>query len=732
MPFIAVLVLLNYWNMSSMNYYQETVENDVTEGRVLFEQRIEALKSAAYSFSLSDEMRWIISCADIQKSTSEENYITNLIRCGDRLNEVFADGDLFSDYCMVTQNDYAFRRQSMSVGKEFFFNNYRDYDNMSYEEWYDVSFKEKSWNIIPLHKININGIEETALTFNYPIRYTYGKNEDAGAVIQFFLKSDDVADMFSPIMDMFGEVYIFDKDSNLLACISEHGASYDEYVEELMDKDNSGFYEIDGNKKLLVSQKSENNEFTVIAILPPEIVLMHPQLIRRMAIIVLMVILLLEIILGYLFARQFTSPLKKVICNMQNIYDDISSIKTKKKKSLIAESEILEEGVNSLLTNNIQMKSELKNKDEKYKFNFFTLLYNGGFRTNKQVDDEAANANVIFSDGMHYVITIFSEQADKVKLKIENTIKTSALISMYKVEDKVLVVLLSYEEDGYEVCQDILKVCANDCDLKVFAGQGRMYVDKSNLCNSYRQAYYSMEYAIRVNNSGNIIHYDDIADNSNLYHYSSQMRMQLISAAKSGDKEQVKQLFSNIYDQNFTRAHLRKIIKKCLVSEVLSTYLDVSREIASNNDVMSLVEEINDESDSRRAMGILEETFYQICDEIARQKGAKEEEYYNKLKSFIEDKYSDSQFDLLSCAESFGLSESYFSTFFKDVFGTTFSSYLEKIRLEKAKTLIIENKMDLEKISATVGYSSSATFRRAFKRVFGVSPSTWKQLAQQI
>lgn len=58
--------------------------------------------------------------------------------------------------------------------------------------------------------------------------------------------------------------------------------------------------------------------------------------------------------------------------------------------------------------------------------------------------------------------------------------------------------------------------------------------------------------------------------------------------------------------------------------------------------------------------------------------------------------------------------------------GKAFSSYLENMRLEKSKELISEGKYDLEQISRMVGYSSSATFRRAFKRAYGVAPSSWK------
>lgn len=68
-----------------------------------------------------------------------------------------------------------------------------------------------------------------------------------------------------------------------------------------------------------------------------------------------------------------------------------------------------------------------------------------------------------------------------------------------------------------------------------------------------------------------------------------------------------------------------------------------------------------------------------------------------------------------------------FSIFFKETMGKSFSSYLEKLRLEKAKKLIAEGKWDMETIAQMVGYGSSATFRRAFKRAYGIAPSAWKE-----
>ena len=81
----------------------------------------------------------------------------------------------------------------------------------------------------------------------------------------------------------------------------------------------------------------------------------------------------------------------------------------------------------------------------------------------------------------------------------------------------------------------------------------------------------------------------------------------------------------------------------------------------------------------------------------------------------------------VSVADYFALSEAYFSQLFKEIIGDSFSTYLETMRLEKSKELLLGNKLTIEQIASAVGYNNSSTYRRAFKRVVGISPSTYKE-----
>ena len=67
---------------------------------------------------------------------------------------------------------------------------------------------------------------------------------------------------------------------------------------------------------------------------------------------------------------------------------------------------------------------------------------------------------------------------------------------------------------------------------------------------------------------------------------------------------------------------------------------------------------------------------------------------------------------------------SYLSAVFKEQTGITISDYFQKKKFEAAKQLIKEGKLKIGKIAEVLGYSSIYAFSKAFKKVFGVCPSS--------
>src|SRR5699024_8475816 len=96
-----------------------------------------------------------------------------------------------------------------------------------------------------------------------------------------------------------------------------------------------------------------------------------------------------------------------------------------------------------------------------------------------------------------------------------------------------------------------------------------------------------------------------------------------------------------------------------------------------------------------------------------------------QIKHFLVENYHQT-ISLDEAAEMIHLSSNYFSNVFKQEFGVTFTDYITKLRMEKAKELIIENTYALKEISYLIGYKDPNYFSRVFKKYFHQSPKQFQ------
>ncbi|WNR44199.1 response regulator transcription factor [Paenibacillus roseipurpureus] len=69
------------------------------------------------------------------------------------------------------------------------------------------------------------------------------------------------------------------------------------------------------------------------------------------------------------------------------------------------------------------------------------------------------------------------------------------------------------------------------------------------------------------------------------------------------------------------------------------------------------------------------------------------------------------------------LSRNYLNRMFKKAMGETFTNYMIRVRLEKAKVLLAEGKYMIYEIAEKIGYKNVAYFSAIFKKQYGMNPS---------
>ena len=93
---------------------------------------------------------------------------------------------------------------------------------------------------------------------------------------------------------------------------------------------------------------------------------------------------------------------------------------------------------------------------------------------------------------------------------------------------------------------------------------------------------------------------------------------------------------------------------------------------------------------------------------------------------FIRENYANSNMSLSSVSASIQLSESKISLEIKKTTSLTFKKYLNQVRIDQAKKLLIEEKDQVSFIAEKVGYDNTTNFNRVFKSLVGRTPSEYR------
>lgn len=86
----------------------------------------------------------------------------------------------------------------------------------------------------------------------------------------------------------------------------------------------------------------------------------------------------------------------------------------------------------------------------------------------------------------------------------------------------------------------------------------------------------------------------------------------------------------------------------------------------------------------------------------------------------------ESQISLKKLANEVNLSEGYISDCFKKHMGITIMKYAKKIRIDRAKVLLLTTNNSILEIGLTLGFHDQSHFHKVFKSFTGVSPSEYR------
>ncbi len=96
-----------------------------------------------------------------------------------------------------------------------------------------------------------------------------------------------------------------------------------------------------------------------------------------------------------------------------------------------------------------------------------------------------------------------------------------------------------------------------------------------------------------------------------------------------------------------------------------------------------------------------------------------------RAKQYIQDHQTE-DLSLSQVARAVNTSTFYFCKMFKKFTGLNFTDYLSRVRIEKAKNLLINPNLRISEVAYEVGFQSLTHFNRVFRKTVGQSPSEYR------
>jgi two-component system response regulator YesN len=296
-----------------------------------------------------------------------------------------------------------------------------------------------------------------------------------------------------------------------------------------------------------------------------------------------------------------------------------------------------------------------------------------------------------------------------------------------------IVFIFKGPEQDLSLIHDTLQKCIQNIidslSVKVSVAVGNMILSVRNIHLSYENALKGLDYKI-VAGINKVIIYDEI--NKKLEKCASKIHIKfdlinnLISTVdKDGLISYIELLFLEIEDkiEDVSPEFLRNISGRIIIgilNELRVCRHDADREL--NMYDYSIMNKINTADDISILKELVISMACKAVDLIIDLNGRKHSRLVNEIIEYVDENYKDQNISLKILEDKMKISAVHIGRTFKAETGEHFTYYLNKVRVEKARKLLLETDLKIKEISETVGFNNIAYFYTIFKKYTNLNP----------
>lgn len=637
------------------------------------------------------------------------------------------------------------------INRDFFYGQSFTYAEMEETEWYEeILDRRHDKKFFPKQPVTIDGKERSMIAYVQSIPLA-DAGDIKGSVLAFVEENQFRKLLQRLYIGEYGWAYILDKSGRVIADVTgdEEGIDYSmDFLQE-----NRGFteYRTSGENITVSYTTSSYNGWKYVAAVPSNMVMAKARYIRKITMFFTAAILLLGCMAAAYMAYRKSKPIKELINVLKdNVGADVCRAHN--------EYEFLQGNISKILASNKDLQDTIERQLPILEAVFTERLLKGEFYKMEEIEASMEQIGKRIEGSRFLVLILYLEEEytnffskeiiEEMSIKrivikeyLDKVIDIQHLL--YNRDDDKIVILLGADFNSADafleyaggLIEKVLDELWNSYRSHVFFTVGGVYNSLLDVFRSFEDAKSICIY--RQRGSGDrAVWYDRVPKGNDIYSYTIEMELRLMNKVKSGSEEEVEKTFELLYEENFIKRKLSADMQRQLVTEIYGTVVKLLDEIRiSEKEKLKDIEEKLRKFDSGKNMDKVFNYLMQSCLSIStivnEQKKSYNARLVNSIMDYIGSAYMEKDICLFSVAEKFQVSETYLSHLFKEHSGENFFNYLENLRQKNARKLLEETGLSVDEIAKRSGYNSSDTFRKAFKRFFGVSPASFRNSARE-
>ncbi|MBA2938572.1 helix-turn-helix domain-containing protein [Paenibacillus sp. CGMCC 1.16610] len=499
-------------------------------------------------------------------------------------------------------------------------------------------------------------------------------------------------------------------------------------IEELPTFAAGESYKLFKNNYFFIHKDSENH-LRYVTVVPYANIAAQISKLRVTQIVVLLISIAIALVMSYWFSRRLQSPVKRIIASLQH-----PEGQHLRMDSSIYEFETISHHIDKLSEERTRIHDELKNSN--------SLLTNYGYIAKlKSLHVGISELREFAQAEGPFMLVLYQLNARSME-RLGEDIKRyigeyiEIVLSEYglnaytfQIENDQIISVV-FRQDGTDRLKDALQQVKETLDKDrqtclIMMAVSSIFERSVELNMAYEQVSGMLKMARPLDETQIIVKQEPVAY---FFVFTTEQEQELHAHLHAGNEKMslhaLHRMLEAMERGQATLAQFRHF-SEGWASRLEKTLEQSEADIPVRNQVVRLRKQL-DFSFTLEEFRHIFDTLIPIYAEWVRRKKEEKDEVIEFVMKTMETQYSeDISLDLI--AESLDMSSAYLSVYIKEKTGANFSDHMNRVRIQKAKELLVGSNLSIQHIGEKIGYRNGTSFIRMFKKITGETPGEFRR-----